>query len=623
MEKVETKKPRRRSEKVPKKGRRFFDKKFKMQIVRLHLEDGHSISSLCSEAGISASVVGRWIQRYKDLGESAFTAVDRPKKKPQKEVYPVVQEAILSLKASNPKLGLRSIVDMTRYFFHLPVGIRAVRTTLVENGHELPKTPQKRKKNVQKVRRFERTTPNQMWQSDIMMVRMGGRQLYLVGYIDDYSRFIVGLGLFQQQTADNVREVYLQATTEHAVPREMLTDNGRQYANWRGETKFQKLMKKDKVKHIRSQPQHPMTLGKIERFWQTILGEFFEKARFVSLEDAKTRLQKWVQYYNFRRPHQGIGGLCPSDRYFEVAHELRKTIEKGIEENVQELALRGTAKKPFFMLGRMGSKDVVLRAHKGKLTFSVNDEDVAMNNEQSFEFMEGIDGDGAAEGTGDTASEPLTIERVLRGTTGGSGSEDMGGETDTGTDLQGDVDYLDYIESMGEAGDGGHAAGSGAPRAPRQRSRVESAPTESPGEASALIPGGEVAPETEGSAGEYLDGRLKDGRVREGSETVGSDSEGPGWASDGNCGSRSPGRVAEHVLRVGAPGPGGDDDGSDGSGSRSSSEAPRSGEGGSACREGGFEESAVYGRKGEDPAEDSGRLRTASELAIARLSRHG
>ena len=83
-----------------------------------------------------------------------------------------------------------------------------------------------------------------------------------------------------------------------------------------------------------------MTLGKIERFWQTILAEFFAKARFVSLEDAQTRLQKWVQYYNFRRPHQGIGGLCPADRYFEIAHELRKTIEKGIEENVQELALR-------------------------------------------------------------------------------------------------------------------------------------------------------------------------------------------------------------------------------------------------------------------------------------------
>jgi Integrase core domain len=55
----------------------------------------------------------------------------------------------------------------------------------------------------------------------------------------------------------------------------------------------------------------------------------------------RERIRQWVQYYNRKRPHQGIGGLCPADRCFEIQAELRKTIEQGVAENVLEMALRG------------------------------------------------------------------------------------------------------------------------------------------------------------------------------------------------------------------------------------------------------------------------------------------
>jgi len=108
-----------------------------------------------------------------------------------------------------------------------------------------------------------------------------------------------------------------------------------------------------------------MTLGKIERFWKTIYEEFLVRAQFVSFEEARERVRQWAQYYNHRRPHQGIGGLCPADRYFEIQAELRKTIEQGIADNVLEMALRGKPREPFYMVGRMEGQSVVLRAEKG------------------------------------------------------------------------------------------------------------------------------------------------------------------------------------------------------------------------------------------------------------------
>jgi transposase InsO family protein len=143
----------------------------------------------------------------------------------------------------------------------------------------------RRKKNPAKPRFFERAKPNQLWQSDIMTFRLAGKNAYLIGYLDDYSRYITGLGLYRSQTAEHVIETYRQAVGGYGVPKEVLTDNGRQYTNWRGTTRFEKELAKDRVRHIRSRPHHPMTLGKIERFWQSILRE--DNRRFVHLDRAK------------------------------------------------------------------------------------------------------------------------------------------------------------------------------------------------------------------------------------------------------------------------------------------------------------------------------------------------
>lgn len=132
-------------------------------------------------------------------------------------------------------------------------------------------------------------------------------------------------------------------------------------------------LKKDGVAHFKSRPQHPMTLGKIERFWSSIWQDFLTRAQFGSFEEARERIRFWTKHYNHKRPHQGIGGLCPADRFFEIQTALRQTIEAGIKENLLEMALRGQPRAPFYMVGRMEGQSVVLRAEKGKLKLELSD----------------------------------------------------------------------------------------------------------------------------------------------------------------------------------------------------------------------------------------------------------
>src|SRR5512137_1234143 len=473
MEKVGGVKPKSKS-KESRYGRRYgFE--FKLRCVKLRLEEGLPVALLSKEVGASKDVIRRWVKAYQERGEAGLR--DRiVSTRSQRKLPGPVREKIVEIKKREPRFGVKRISYLLKRAFFLSASPETVRRTLRE---ELLIVPSKKKTrhNITRPRFFERSTPNQLWQADIFTFRLGGRYAYLIGFVDDYSRYVVGLGLYRSQTADQVLEVYRRAVGEYGVPKEMLTDQGRQYTNWRGSTRFERELGKDRVRHIKSQAHHPMTLGKVERFWKTIYEEYLVRAQFGSFEEAQERIRQWVQYYNYKRPHQGIGGLCPADRYFEIQGELRKTMERGIAENVLEMALRGKPREPFYMVGRMEGQSVVLRAEKGKLRLMVDDEEGGGKQEMVYDVTaaeekrdgstetiqrEETDGkDREAEGgeAGDRGEERAEGTRPYgRGEVPG-GALGMDGETETRGGMPGVGGGVELAEPVAGAGDGGDALG--------------------------------------------------------------------------------------------------------------------------------------------------------------------
>ena len=276
-------------------NRRTYSFPFRVRAVKLHTEDGLPTDQVCQETGVSIETLRTWLERYEAGGEAALVPRSTSAKGRQ-QIGPAVKAEIVAQKQQNPAFGVKRISQFLRRMLHLPGSPETVRQTLRQAGL-LEAAPRRAAKVPPKPRFFERATPNQMWQSDIYTFHLAGKNAYLIGYMDDYSRFLVGLELYRSQTAENVLELYRRSTGEFGVPREMLTDNGRQYASWRGLTRFQQEMQKDKVHHIRSRPHHPMTLGKIERFWKSIsLYGFVNVTRttqmlLVSVDSAGMTLQ--------------------------------------------------------------------------------------------------------------------------------------------------------------------------------------------------------------------------------------------------------------------------------------------------------------------------------------------
>ncbi len=446
-----------------------FPVEFRLRVVTLFLEEGYSYAMLAEEFGCGKSTISKWVKLYREHGQAGLSNPSTNSVKPRKQLDHNLQTKIIELKQEDPQRGIKRISDIMRRFFLLNASPDTVRKTLHE-VELIDPPPKKRRKNITTPRRFERATPNQMWQTDICTFRLAGKNAYLLGFIDDYSRYIVGLGLYRSQTAANLLEVYRTAVGEYGVPREMLTDNGRQYTNWRGTTTFEKELKKDRTKHIKSRPHHPMTLGKIERFWKTILNEFLFRAQFDSFENARERLALWVKYYNYKRPHQGIGSLCPADRYFEVESELKQTLEKGLQENVLELALRGKPQRPFYMVGRLGEQNVAIRAEKGKIRMHVDDPEKMEGKELVYD-LNVENSNGSEESTGSQQAAQNKAQYICLGEMPG-GIISVDGKQFNQRTLPGISSDQSSSEALGGNRDGGDASGVGEQSAQSEASGV-------------------------------------------------------------------------------------------------------------------------------------------------------
>jgi len=93
----------------------------------------------------------------------------------------------------------------------------------------------------------------------------------------------------------------------------LLTDCGTEYTTWHEEAipnhEFEKTCKKLGIKHTTTKVKHPWTNGYVERLNKTLLDEFysvaFRKKRYESIEALQIDLDNFMDYYNYRRTHQG------------------------------------------------------------------------------------------------------------------------------------------------------------------------------------------------------------------------------------------------------------------------------------------------------------------------------
>src|SRR5437016_12695014 len=154
---------------------------------------------------------------------------------------------------------------------------------------------------------------------------------------------------------------------------------------------FSKELEKRGIRQVVARPRRPQTLGKIERFWGTLWRECVESTVFVDLGDAQRRIGLFIDHYNFQRPHQGIDGLVPADRFFGAAPEVRQTLQARVAANALELARHGLPKTPFYLTGQVGGQPFSMHAEGERMILTR-----AAGARQEIDLVAPVAGAGAA-----------------------------------------------------------------------------------------------------------------------------------------------------------------------------------------------------------------------------------
>jgi len=328
----------------------------RLLVLDVWLRSGLSAGDFAPLVGVSRHTLYGWKRDFKKDGPAGLADKRRGGGRKKKKLSVAAERAILMLKKLNPDYGGLRISQELFRSQGLDASESQVRRVLRDAGYEYEEVTTTPRRHPP--RRFERARPNQLWMTDIFtfVLKKQNRRVYLVGYLDDHSRFITAFGVHTSATAAVVLEILTTGITSFGPPEEVLTDNGPQYASWRGRSRFNREVEKLGIRQVLARPKRPQTLGKIERFWQTLNRECVERAIFEDLTDARRRIGHFVDYYNFRRPHQGIDGSAPADRYFGVASEVKEMLEKRVADNALELARHGLPKRPLYLTGAVGDK---------------------------------------------------------------------------------------------------------------------------------------------------------------------------------------------------------------------------------------------------------------------------
>ncbi|HEX5595262.1 MAG TPA: IS481 family transposase, partial [Micromonosporaceae bacterium] len=291
------------------------------QAVLAVLAEGRSVVEVAQRWDVSRQSVHAWLRRYEEAGLAGLQSRStRPGSCPH-QMSGAVEAVVLELRRVQPGWGPRRILyELGRADLGgEPVPSRSaiyrclVRAGLVE--------PQARRRREEHWRRWERGSPMELWQMDVVggFLLADGRRAKALTGVDDHSRFCVSAYLTYRETAQRVCDGLALAMRTHGVPEEILTDNGKVFTGRFNkppvEVLFDRVCRENGITHRLTQPRSPTTTGKVERFHRTLRAEFRTDRVFEDLATAQAELDAWVEQYNTRRPHSGIGMVPPAERF--------------------------------------------------------------------------------------------------------------------------------------------------------------------------------------------------------------------------------------------------------------------------------------------------------------------
>ena len=147
------------------------------------------------------------------------------------------------------------------------------------------------------------TAMNQIWSMDFVADSLfDGRKLRALTVVDNYTRESLAIDVGQSLKGEDVVATLNRIAATRGLPATIKVDNGSEFIS----KAMDKWAYERGVELDFSRPGKPTDNAKIESFNGRLRQECLNMHWFLSLDDARSKIEAWRQYYNETRPHSAL-----------------------------------------------------------------------------------------------------------------------------------------------------------------------------------------------------------------------------------------------------------------------------------------------------------------------------
>lgn len=157
---------------------------------------------------------------------------------------------------------------------------------------------------------LEITHPNQVWGIDITYIRLRSGWMYLVAILDWFSRYVVSWEMDQTLEMPFLLEAVGRAF-DRAIPTIFNSDQGSHFTS----SQYLELLIQKGVRISMDGRGRAMDNIFTERLWRSVKYEEVYLREYESPKDARRGIASYLDFYNFRRPHQALNYRTPGEIY--------------------------------------------------------------------------------------------------------------------------------------------------------------------------------------------------------------------------------------------------------------------------------------------------------------------
>jgi putative transposase len=177
------------------------------------------------------------------------------------------------------------------------------------------KRPRRSKAAAHRMERPEISTINQCWSMDFVADQLfNGRRFRALTIVDNFSRKCMAIHVDQSIKGADVVDILNRLKYEqNEIPKRIQVDNGSEFIS----KNLDQWAYANNITLDYSRPGKPTDNPFIESFNGSFRDECLNSNWFLSLLDAKHKIEQWRRDYNEFRPHSSLNDLTPNDVHSE------------------------------------------------------------------------------------------------------------------------------------------------------------------------------------------------------------------------------------------------------------------------------------------------------------------